>query len=331
MDQGQLRLVVIGCGRVFERYHLPAIGGCEQVQLVGVCEMEEVRRAWISNQLPSARCEPDVEQLLHSVEADAALVCTPPQTHAAIVERLLAAGLHVLVEKPMALTLDEARRLQHARQTSGKVLRVGFNRRYRRDYMALRQAAANIMRQITFTFIAETGRWQSGDKSITPDFVLHDAGSHALDLVAHVCGQPIERLQARVENEADGLIVRMAVQLAGDITAICIVGHSARYVESLVVSDAARTRQATASANAWNKLKLAACKLTGRLTATDESFRAQLVGFADACRGRDDGRGANVIDGLASVAAIEAAIASIRHNGAWREIRPTSPAKMCTS
>ncbi len=328
MDDSRLRLMVIGCGRVFERYHLPAIQACGDIQLVGVCEAVEARHVWIKNRLPGVCCKQELDELLNSAQADAALVCTPPQSHAAIVEQLLAAGLHVLVEKPMALNLAEARHLHQAQQACGRVLRVGFNRRYRRDYMSLCRPATDTLREIAFTFIADTGRWQSGSNAVTPEFVLHDAGSHAVDLVAHVAGRRIERVQAHVEHEADGLIVRMKMQLTGSLTATCTVGHAARYVESLVVSDADRRRQVTASGNTWNKLKLAVCKITGRATPTDESFRAQLAGFVDACRGRDDGRGANGVDGLASVAAIEAAIASINHDSDWQEISRESPPKM---
>lgn len=312
------RLIAIGCGRVFQRYHLPAIRACAAVHLVGACEVDAARRAWAQEALPGVRCAESIDELLPSVGADAALIATPPATHAAIAESVLRAGLNVLLEKPMGMTLDEAQRVWELQQRTGCVLRVGFNRRYRGSYARLRERARNGVRSVAFTFIADAQRWNPG--AAAAPFVLHDAGSHAVDLVAHVAGRRIERIRATVLEQTDGCIVQIEAKLAGGVSATCTIGHAPRYREQLIVTASGRVHRAVASANLLNKAKLAFCNLTGRPTPTDESFQAQLAGFAAACHAEADNVGADAADGLASVAAVDAALRSLANPGEWCDV-----------
>src|SRR3954451_6442261 len=80
-------------------------------ELVGVVEPHTDNRAWgIANLgLPEERIFPTIEEALTGVECDAVLVVTPPETHLAVAAAALRAGKHVLVEKPLTPTLEEAR------------------------------------------------------------------------------------------------------------------------------------------------------------------------------------------------------------------------------
>jgi predicted dehydrogenase len=317
MNTQALRLIAIGCGRVFQRYHLPSIRACAAVHLVGACEVDAARRAWAQEAIHGIRCAGSIDELLASVEADAALIATPPATHAAIAESALHAGLNVLVEKPMAMTPDEARRVWELQQHAGRVLRVGFNRRYRGSYARLRERVWNDVRSVAFTFITDAKRW---NPAADAPFVLHDAGSHAVDLVAHVADRRIERMRATVLGRTDGCIVQIEAKLAGGASAACTIGHASRYQEQLIVTASERVHRAVASASLSNKAKLAFCSLMGRPTPTDESFRAQLAGFAAACRAEPDAVGADAADGVASVSAVDAALRSLANAGEWCDV-----------
>jgi predicted dehydrogenase len=287
--------------------------------VVGACEIDAARRAWAQAALPGARCAESIDELLRAAEADAALITAPAATHATIVELALRARLSVLVEKPMAVTPQEARHVCALQQRTGRVLRVGFNRRYRGDYVRLRERARDGVRSIAFTFIADARRWNPG-AATTAQFVLHDAGSHALDLVAHVAGRRIERVRAAVQGGTEGGVVNVEAELAGGVSAACTVGHAPRYEEHLAVISAGRVHRAVAAPSRLNQVKLAFCKITGRPTPTAESFRAQLVGFVAACRAEVDHVGADAADGLASVAAVDAALRSLAGSGEWRAL-----------
>lgn len=329
-----LRLGVIGCGRVFARYHLPAIRAARGVSLVGACEIDAGRRAWAATALDGVPCHATPEPLFDG--ADAILVATPPATHAAVVAMALQRGMAVLVEKPMTLTTAEAQRIVAEQQRSGNCTRVGFNRRFRASYAGARARirADGDLAQIAFTFIADARRWNPDSAAVSlPEDVLHDAGSHAVDLTAHLAGRPIRRIRAEVRH-ADERSCQVAIEagLEDDIAVQCIVGHAARFEEHLSVTAAGRQRMVDASGRtgfAQLKVKgdLALRRLTGRPTPTDDSFRAQLAAFAAACRGEREACGADAWAGLAAVAAIERCIESLALEGAWREVPEHRPAE----
>ncbi len=333
-----LKLAAVGCGRVFERYHLPAIravAGASRrpdgvaVRLVAACEVDAMRRNWAKGELPGVPCMESVDELLKSATADAVLVSTPPATHAAIARSLLRAGLHVLVEKPMTIGMDEAQELHAAQRDSARVLRVGFNRRYRTSYARLRRRVQSEggARRIDFTFVSDAARWNPSATEADPAFLLHDAGSHAVDLVAHVGGAPMESIRATVEEQTDARLIRIEARLAGGVTATCTIGQGSSYDEQLVAGSERGEHRADSSGKTLTSrlaitAQLAYRKLTRQPTPTDESFRSQLAAFASACNGRDDGVGAGAADGVASVAAVDACIASIASRGAWHTITP---------
>lgn len=318
-DAGEppLRLVAIGCGRVFERYHRPAIGASHDIQLVAACDVAHARRAWAETALPGVPCYESMRDMLRAREADAALITAPPSVHGPAAAAALRAGVSVLVEKPMALSLVEAHTLQQLQRQSGRVLRVGFNRRYRPDYLALRQRTKDVQ-QIEFRFIADVRQWNPGVEA-TAQFVLQDAGSHALDLIPWLAERPIDRLSARLEKPAEGCLVHIKAELTGGIAAECTVGHAPRYEEQVVVGGSAGRQRYVASSLA-GRVALGFCKATGRPTPTARSFRAQLAAFVAACRGRPDPVGAGVDEGVAAVAAVEAALRSLDAAGAWQTV-----------
>ena len=82
-----------------------------------------------------------LDEALAAGAAEAALIATPPATHADLAGRCLAAGWHVLVEKPMAASHADAARIVRAAERAGRSVAVGFNRRFRR-YLVRRPAPA---------------------------------------------------------------------------------------------------------------------------------------------------------------------------------------------
>lgn len=333
MADSTLRLVAVGCGRVFARYHLAAIRATRGVSLVGACDVDSARRQWAAQELPGVERFESLAAALAAADADAALVATPPEHHASAVEACLARGWAVLVEKPMAVSLDEARRVLAAGRRSGLPLQVGFNRRFRPPYAALRAHAAHGLREVDYTFFADAGRWDPGAAEDAPAAVLHDVGSHALDLVSWVADRPLVRVRAasRPQDAASGLI-DIEARLAGGVTARCHVGHASRYEERLALTDAGGRRRAARISGgaaleraraAWD---LARRKLSRRPTPADESFRAQLAAFAAACRGAEAGARADARAGFAAVAAVAACRESLALGGAWCQIAGELPA-----
>jgi predicted dehydrogenase len=93
-----------------------------------------------ANRFGASYCASDLNQILADASVDAVLITSRNQEHASQAEVALRAGKHVFVEKPMAVTEDECRRLLAAVKETGKHLTVGFNRRYAPFYLDLKQS-----------------------------------------------------------------------------------------------------------------------------------------------------------------------------------------------
>lgn len=113
----------------------------EGVELAAVVEPMDDRRAAVveARGLRPDQAYTDLQRALDHVEADAVLVVTPPKTHLDVAKIAFAAGKPVLMEKPLAASMDEARALVAAAEESGNLLIVSQNYRYRPPMQAVRK------------------------------------------------------------------------------------------------------------------------------------------------------------------------------------------------
>src|SRR5262245_43889330 len=127
------RIAVVG-GGAFGRNHLRVIDQSEHASLAGVLDLDPSRAA--------EAAKPHSCQIFQSLEelaqnADAAVVCTPTQTHADVGCRLMELGMDVLVEKPLAQDLAGGRALVETAERTGRILQVGHLERFNPAVMAL--------------------------------------------------------------------------------------------------------------------------------------------------------------------------------------------------
>jgi predicted dehydrogenase len=136
-----MRVVQVGLG-AFGWGWLPIVRAADGVELAGVVDLspEARARALAEHGVECGACFATLGEAVAGLGFDAALVVTPPETHRAVAEEALAAGRHVLVEKPLATSLDDARALVAAAETAGRILMVSQNYRYRRPALAVREA-----------------------------------------------------------------------------------------------------------------------------------------------------------------------------------------------
>lgn len=133
-----LRLGVVGAGAVLQVAHLPVLKKLKSVQVAALCDADLPKARALASRYGIPSIYDDIEDLLASETLDALLVCTPNHLHEPHILAGLSAGLHVLCEKPLALSAPSAQRLIRAAERSGKVLMVGMNHRYRPDAQTLR-------------------------------------------------------------------------------------------------------------------------------------------------------------------------------------------------
>ena len=116
-----LRVGIVGCGWVGRHRHLPAYLRHRRVKLVGVADAQPDRAREAVADLRGVPWLPSIDALL-DLQPDAVSICTPPWEHARLAIAALNAGAHVLTEKPMAMSTEEARRMIEAAKAADRQL-----------------------------------------------------------------------------------------------------------------------------------------------------------------------------------------------------------------
>ncbi len=120
---------LIGCGQVAELRHLPALSRLRGASVVALADLDPERARRLSERFAVPRCYREPEELLADGAVEVVGVLAPPADHAELATRALARGKHVLVEKPLATSLEDGERLiAVAAETPAKTV-VGFNLR----------------------------------------------------------------------------------------------------------------------------------------------------------------------------------------------------------
>ena len=133
----ELRLGIVGMGAA-ARQLLPAVHKHPDVRLTAVCDPVDAVRDAAAREY-GVRTVAAIDDLLALSDVDAVYIATPTDLHAVHVVAAAQAGKHVLVEKPMATTLDEAQRMIGAASRAGVVLTVGHSHSFDEPYRAMRE------------------------------------------------------------------------------------------------------------------------------------------------------------------------------------------------
>ncbi len=135
MDNSPIRLGIIGCGLAAKNLHWPALRKMQdKFCLATVCNRTPEKAREFAQMAGIDQIESDYRKLIDRRDLDAILVALPIEQNAAVVRDCLAAGKHVLCEKPLAHTLAEAQQLRDFAKLSAPVLLVGENYYYRDDF-----------------------------------------------------------------------------------------------------------------------------------------------------------------------------------------------------
>ncbi|MEZ5988624.1 MAG: Gfo/Idh/MocA family oxidoreductase [Planctomycetota bacterium] len=191
---GPLRLGVLGTGRIASDY-LASVDELPDVVAVGLCDVV-TERARALGERWSVSVQPDPEALVQEAGAEAVLIATPPVSHEELSLRCLAAGAHVLCEKPLALSAASGRRMLGAADEAGLVLTMSAKFRHVPDVIEAkaRLGTAQLGRlvrveQCFVSPVAMAGRWNA-DPEVAGGGVLIDNGTHSVDLLRYLCGPP---------------------------------------------------------------------------------------------------------------------------------------------
>ena len=126
----QIKVGVIGLGSFAHAARLPVLASLDNVELTACMVRTQATVDRIARQFGFQKRYTVLEDLIENSGIDAAFVITPKQTHYEIVMPLLERGIHVFCEKPMAMSLKEAKEMVDQAEKVGRLLMIGFNRRY---------------------------------------------------------------------------------------------------------------------------------------------------------------------------------------------------------
>lgn len=135
---GPVRVVVIGAGAIAQVAHLPAVRRLPEVDVAAICDNDAPKAQTLAARFGVPDAYDDIEDVLRYARADAAVICTPNHLHESHVIAALAAGLHVLCERPLALTAAGVERVLKAAERYDKRVMVATNHRFRSDVQAVR-------------------------------------------------------------------------------------------------------------------------------------------------------------------------------------------------
>jgi predicted dehydrogenase len=196
-------LGIIGCGRATQELHLPALRFVPAIRVAALADVDRSQVEAAGRQFPNARRYSEPGELFADSELNAVAICTPPQTHAELALAALAAGKHVLVEKPLALTIADGERMLHGAEMSNKIAAIGFNLRCHRLVRRAREVIASGALGEIHQMITMWGSQMQHDTKMPPwrrveasgGGALFEIGIHHIDACAFLLDDKIDNVE----------------------------------------------------------------------------------------------------------------------------------------
>ncbi len=198
----RIRTAVVGVGNMGSAHAAcVAQGRVEGLTLSALCDISPERRALCQQRYPDVPCYASVEDMLEAGGVDAVIVAVPHPSHAEVAMKVLAAGCHVLVEKPIDVALSRAQALCDAADQSGRVFAVMLNQRTNPLFRKARELVQGgelgelkrtvwlITNWYRTQHYYDSGAWRATWAGEGGGVLLNQA-PHNLDLWQWICGMP---------------------------------------------------------------------------------------------------------------------------------------------
>jgi predicted dehydrogenase len=189
-----IRYGIIGSGMMGIE-HMLNIRIIPDAEVVAVADPDETSRGWARDTAPAATIFNDTRELLDRAEVDALVIATPNFTHADVLDGIWSSGLHLMVEKPLATTLADCRRVQEAAADHTGLVWVGMEYRYMplvaRFIDEVRAKSAGTLKMLAirehrYPFLKKVGDWNRF--SANTGGTLVEKCCHFFDLMNHIIG-----------------------------------------------------------------------------------------------------------------------------------------------
>ncbi|MEO6908278.1 MAG: Gfo/Idh/MocA family oxidoreductase, partial [Abditibacteriaceae bacterium] len=221
----KIRVAILGCGGMAGA-HAERLRGREEVQVVALCDVnEEITQNFWNQRFggvePLATFYTDAAKMYAETKPDAVVIVTPHTQHFAQAKQALEASCHVLLEKPMVTDLKDAYALEKIVEASGKIFVVGYNTpckptiHYIRD--VINSGELGDLEVISGWMSqdwkeATTGLWRQ-QPALSGGGMLYDSGAHILNSLIWTVEQPIDSVQAFVDNRGTAVDINGIVNV----------------------------------------------------------------------------------------------------------------------
>ena len=213
MAKKTLRIGLVGVGAAAQINHIPALKKTEGVEIVSLCDRDPEKAARVAQKFGIPRSTGRYDDLLADDDIDAVDVCTPNFLHAPMATAALEAGKHVLCERPLARSAEEAAAMARAAKKADRLLACAVAHRFRADAQLLRTFVQK--GELGELFFAKAGwlrlrtAWDSDEwrrqKRESGGGVVLDLGFQMLDLSLWLLGGPgVQSVTASVHRSRKG-------------------------------------------------------------------------------------------------------------------------------
>lgn len=196
MNKDKIRIGLIGAGNIAQNAHIPSYLKQMDAELTAVCDLKFDRAKEVAQKYNMKHAVKDYQELAALSDVDAVSICTWNNAHAGAVIAAAKAGKHILCEKPMAMTTEEAYAMKAAVKESGVTFMMGFVNRFRSDSQVVK--ALQESGKLGEVYYAKTGwlrrrgtplGWFT-DLSKAGGGPVIDIGVHVIDLTWYLMGKP---------------------------------------------------------------------------------------------------------------------------------------------
>ncbi len=190
-----IRLGIIGCGHL-GRVHAECLKKRPEAELVAFADLSGAAARKCLNDFGGDYATTEVPKVLHDARIDAVYICTRHDSHAPLAIAAARAGKHILIEKPLALTVEECEAVADAVERAGVHLMPAFKMRY---YPLVQKARRFIPAPQVLVGQMMDGRWADtlwAQDPVQGGANVHSQGCHTTDLLRYLAGSEPRRLWA---------------------------------------------------------------------------------------------------------------------------------------
>jgi predicted dehydrogenase len=329
MMHDPVRFALIGAGAIGQTY-AQAFFGSELARLAAIVDVRGSAAAALA-EAAHCRAYSDLAAMVAAEGPDAAVVCTPPATHPGVAVALLEAGVAVLCEKPLAISVTEAQRMFRAAQKTERILTMASKFRCVGDVIQAKSIVESgtigdvvLFENVFSGHVDMTCRWNS-DPAVSGGGVLIDNGTHSVDILRYFLG-PLADLQVVEARRSQGLdveeTVRMSIRTKDGVLGSIDLSWSIDKEQPAYISiyGTQGTLQVGWKQSRYRRFGDKEWTEFGSGYNKVAAFRRQIENFASALRGQEE-LIVSPQDALASVDAIDAAYRALAAK-AWHAIGP---------